>query len=54
MTAAWVVFDELPNAAEATGGALLLAGVATVALAGRRTRAAAAPDPVPVDNVAHD
>lgn len=54
MTAAWLVFGELPNAAEATGGALLLAGVATVALAGRRTRAAAAPEPVPVDNVAHD
>jgi len=55
MTAAWLVFDELPNAAESTGGALLLAGVATVALAGRRrTRAAAAPEPVPVDNGAHD
>lgn len=53
MTAAWLVLDELPNAAEAGGGALLLAGVATVALSGR-TRAAAAPEPAAVDNGAHD
>lgn len=45
MTAAWLVKGEVPNAAEAVGGALLLAGVAAVALGGggrtRATRAAA-------------
>ncbi|WP_202977891.1 EamA family transporter [Nocardioides daphniae] len=54
MGSAWLVFDEVPNAAEASGGALLLAGVATVALAGRRTRAAATAAPVAVDNGRHD
>lgn len=55
MTAAWLVFGEIPNAAEASGGALLLAGVATVALAGRRrARAAAPPRPVAVENGRHD
>lgn len=55
ITAAWLVFGELPNAAEATGGVLLLAGVATVALAGRRrTRAAAVPELVPMENGPHD
>lgn len=35
MLSAWLVLGEVPNAAEATGGALLLVGVAVVALAPR-------------------
>lgn len=36
MLTAWLVLDEVPNVAEAGGGALLLAGVAVVALLGGR------------------
>lgn len=45
MASAWLVLDEVPNAAEAGGGALLLLGVAVVALSGRRGRGAGAPEP---------
>lgn len=46
MLAAWLVLDEVPNVAEATGGAVLLLGVAiTTGVLRRRRRGAALPAP---------
>ncbi|MBD5785197.1 EamA family transporter [Cellulosimicrobium terreum] len=46
MGSAWLVLDEVPNAAEVTGGVVLLVGVAiTTGVLGRRRRRALLPSP---------